>query len=420
VILERHLRPVLEEALADTPAVLLVGARQTGKTTLARLLAERHAGTAYLTMDESTVLESAQADAEGLLAALPPRAVIDEVQRAPGLLLAMKAVIDRDRSPGRFLLTGSADVLSMPRVAESLAGRMEVATLWPLSQGELTGHDERLVDDLLAGRKPGASAAGAGPASEILDRVLQGGYPEAVARSRPERRRAFFEGYVTTLLQRDVRDLADIERPAALRRLLHLIAVRTGSILNRAELSRTLGLPVSTLERYLAILQTLFLVQEVPAWSSNRGKRLVRAPKLHVVDSGLAASLAGLGAEALTRDRTLLGPLLESFVVSELRKQISWSEARPSLLHFRTHPGREVDLVLEDASGRVVGLEVKAASTATSSDFDGLRALAETAGKAFVQGVVLYLGRASVPFGPHLTALPLDSLWAPSPAPRLA
>ncbi len=408
-MLERHLLPVVEEALADTPAVLLVGARQTGKTTLAKFVAERQAGTGYLTMDDPTVLDSAQTDPEALLARLPARAVIDEIQRAPGLLLAMKVVIDLDRRPGRFLLTGSADVLSMPRVAESLAGRMEVATLWPLSQGELSGHRERFVDTLLAGELPESRGETGG--DDILDRILRGGFPEAVARDRPGRRRAFFDGYVTTLVQRDVRDIADIERPAALRRLLQLVSVRTGSTLNRAELSRSLGLPVSTLERYLAILQTLFLVQEVQAWASNRGKRLVRAPKLHVVDSGLAASLAGLGVEALRHDRHLLGPLLESFVAAELRKQIGWSDARPTLFHFRTHGGREVDLVLEDARGRVVGIEVKSASSVSTTDFEGLRALANTAGTAFVQGVVLHLGRTKVPFGPTLTAVPVDTLW---------
>ena len=402
----RHVRHVIEEALSDTPAVLLVGARQTGKTTLARAIADAHPGAGYVTLDDATTLEAARADPAALLAGLPPRAVIDEVQRAPGLLLAMKSLIDRDRRPGRFLLTGSADVLAMPRVAESLAGRMEITTLWPFSQGEIQGVEERFVDVVFAGTPPRGQGKG-----DVIDRVLRGGYPEAVARSRPDRRRAFFDAYVATLFQRDVRELADVEHPAALRRLLQLTCVRTGSILNRADLGRTLGVPASTLDRYLAILRTLFLVQEVPAWASNRGKRLVRAPRLHIADTGLAASLAGLSSDVIARDRTLLGPLLESFVAAELRKQSAWSEARPELHHFRTHAGREVDLVLEDSRGRVVGIEVKAASSAAASDFDGLRTLAETAGKAFVQGVLLHLGGTTVPFGPRLTAAPIDALW---------
>jgi len=402
----RHVRHVIEEALSDTPAVLLVGARQTGKTTLARAIADAHPGAGYVTLDDATTLEAARADPAALLAGLPPRAVIDEVQRAPGLLLAMKSLIDRGRRPGRFLLTGSADVLAMPRVAESLAGRMEITTLWPFSQGEIQGVEERFVDVVFAGTPPRGQGKG-----DVIDRVLRGGYPEAVARSRPDRRRAFFDAYVATLFQRDVRELADVEHPAALRRLLQLTCVRTGSILNRADLGRTLGVPASTLDRYLAILRTLFLVQEVPAWASNRGKRLVRAPRLHIADTGLAASLAGLSSDVIARDRTLLGPLLESFVAAELRKQSAWSEARPELHHFRTHAGREVDLVLEDSRGRVVGIEVKAASSAAASDFDGLRTLAETAGKAFVQGVLLHLGGTTVPFGPRLTAAPIDALW---------
>lgn len=399
---------MLEDALDDTPAVMLVGARQTGKTTLARLLGNARAGTGYVTLDDATALEAARADPAGFLAGLPERAVIDEIQRAPGLLPAMKAVIDRDRRPGRFLLTGSADVLSLPRVAESLSGRVEVATLWPFSQGELAGRREGFVDALLRGERPTTG----GGSRDAVERLLRGGYPEATARPRPDRRRAFFDAYVTTLVQRDVRDLADVEHPAAVRRLLQLVAVRTASVLNHSELGRTLGLPASTLKRYLALLETLFLVHEVPAWASNRGKRLARAPKLHVADSGLAAAMSGLDAAALERDRPLLGPLLESFVAAELTKQLGWSEARPSLFHFRTHAGQEVDLVLEDARGRVAGVEVKASATVTSADLAGLRALRETAGKAFVQGVVLHLGRSAVPFGPDLTAAPLEALWA--------
>ncbi len=406
-MLPRHIRPVIEEALSDTPAVMLVGARQTGKTTLARLIGAGRQGTVYVTLDDATALEAALSDPTGFVSGLPRFAVIDEVQKAPALLPAIKAAIDRERQPGRFLLTGSADVLALPRVSESLAGRIEVATLWPLSQGELGGRREGFVDAVLRGERPSCASGG----DDVVPLVLRGGYPEAAARARPSRRRAFFESYVTTLVSRDVRDLAAIEAPGALRRLLHLVCIRTSGVMNHSELARTLGMPVSTLKRYLALLETLFLLHELPVWTSNRGKRLARAHKLHVVDTGLAAVLAGTDRELLDRDRTLLGPLLESFAAAELRKHIGWSESRPVLHHFRTHTGREVDLVLEDARGRVVGIEVKASATVTSADLNGLRALAETAGKAFVQGIVLHLGPTSIPFGRNLVACPFQALW---------
>lgn len=249
------------------------------------------------------------------------------------------------------------------------------------------------------------------PSGDLESLVVTGGFPEAVARSRASRRRAFFESYVTTIVTRDVRDIASIEDPGALHRLLQLCAVRSASLLNHTELSRTLALPVSTLKRYLAILETLFLVRELPAWSSNRGKRLARAPKIHLADTGLLTSLAGIDEEALRHDRFRYGSVLESFVAAELWKQSGWSETRPSLHHFRTHGGQEVDLVLEDARGRVVGIEVKASSTVTASDLSGLRALAEAAGKYWVQGLVLYRGARSVPFGKTLSACPVEALF---------
>ncbi|HSN13540.1 MAG TPA: ATP-binding protein, partial [Anaeromyxobacteraceae bacterium] len=350
----------------------------------------------------------ARADPAGLVAGLRGPVVIDEIQKAPDLLPAIKASIDRDRRPGRFLLTGSANVLTLPRVAESLAGRMEVATLWPLSQGELAGRRETFVDRVVRGAPP----PGAAGDEDLLPRLARGGYPEAAARGRPERRRAFFDAYLAALVARDVRDIAAIEDPGALRRLLRLAAVRSASLLNHSELARTLAVPVTTLKRYLALVEALFLVHEVPAWASNRGKRLVRAAKLHVSDSGLLLAMAGLDVDALRRDRTLLGPVVESFVASELARQIGWSTALPALHHFRTHAGQEVDLVLEDARGRIVGIEVKASATVTASDLNGLRALATLAGKAWVQGLVLHLGSGTVAFGPGLTACPVEALWA--------
>jgi len=387
--------------------VLVVGARQAGKTTLVRQAAERAGGSSYQTLDEATSLDAAQDDPAGFLAGLEGLTVIDEIQKAPRLLPAIKVSVDRDRRHGRFLLTGSANVLTLPRVSESLAGRMEVLTLWPLSQGELLGRRETFIDRLLRGDRPAARGG-----EDVLARLVRGGYPEAAARPQAPRRRAFFSAYVTSIMARDVRDVAAIEDPGALRRLLQLCAVRSGALLNHAELSRTLGLPVSTLKRYLALLEMLFLVHSVPAWASNRGKRLAKAPKVHLCDTGLLAALAGLDEAALRSERTLVGPILESFVAAELAKQIGWSEAKPTLHHFRTHGGQEVDLVLEDPRGRVVGVEVNSSATVAASDFAGLRALAETAGTSFVQGVVLHLGAGTVPFGPGLTACPVEALWS--------
>lgn len=407
-VYERSLQPSLEEALGDTPVVMVVGPRQAGKTTLVKAMANKRPGTSYVTLDDLLPLEAACTDPVGFVAGLGRAVAIDEIQKAPDLLPAIKASVDRDRRPGRFLLTGSANVLTLPRVAESLAGRMEVATLWPLSQGELAGHRETFVDRLLAGEPPGRGQE----AKDVVERLARGGYPEAIARPRPERRRAFFDAYLASLLTRDVRDIANIEDPGALRRLLQLAAVRSGGLLNHSELARTLGLPVSTLKRYLTLLEALFLVRLVPAWATNRGKRLVRAPKFHLVDTGLLLALAGLSSAALERERTFLGPVLESFVAGELTKQLGWSQVKPVLHHFRSHAGHEVDLVLEDPRGHIVGIEVKASATVNASDLNGLRTLVELAGRSWVQGVVLHLGTGSVAFGPGLTACPIDTLWA--------
>lgn len=405
----RNIRGALLAALADTPVVFLGGARQTGKSTLARWVADGEHPARYLTLDDVGVLAAARADASGFLAGLDGSVVLDEVQRAPGLFLAIKAEVDRDRRSGRFLLTGSSNVLLLPRLSESLAGRMEILTLWPLSQGELDGMEEGFVDSafsegLLALVKDTGS-------SGLIDRVLGGGYPEVLERGAGDRRRAWFGSYVTTILQRDVRDIANIEGLTELPRLLALLASRAASLLNYSDLSRAAAMPRSTLKRYLALLETTFLVETLPAWSANLGKRLVKSPKIMLTDTGLLAYLLGLDAERLASERVLLGPLLENFVMMELRKQSAWSRTQPRMFHFRTQTGQEVDIVLEDAAGRVVGIEVKASATVGAGDFKGLRTLAESLGDRFRRGVVLYTGTASIPFGERLHALPISALW---------
>lgn len=408
-MIRRNLTAPLLQALSDTPVVLLNGARQVGKSTLAQSLQEDHPAQ-YLTLDDATVLAAASRDPTGFLAGLDGPVVLDEVQRAPELFLAIKAAVDRDRRPGRYLLTGSADVFLLPRIAESLAGRMEVLTLWPLSQGEIEGVRETFVDSLFAPQfqPPAVPSLDRG---EILDRALQGGYPEMLRRSSEARRRAWFGSYTTTILQRDVRDLSSIEDITALPRLLSLLAARSTTLLNYSELSRTSGLPASTLKRYFALLEATFLVRPLPPWSDNLSKRLVKSPKLLLSDTGLVAAALGLNRERLDEEPHLVGPLLESFVLLEIRKQATWSETRPELFHYRTQTGQEVDLLLEDSRGRVVGVEVKAGATVQERDVRALLGLADDLGKRFVRGVFLYTGERAVPFSEKVMALPMASLW---------
>ena len=408
-LFDRHALPALEAALADTPVVLVVGPRQAGKTTLCRLVAERR-GARLLSLDDAATLAAATTDPAGFIAAIDGPVVLDEIQKAPALLPAIKLAVDRRRTAGRFLLTGSADVLSLPRFSESLAGRVEVLTLWPLSQGELVGRRERFIDVLFAKAKIDAGVAGESRA-QIIERALRGGFPEAVARRDPERRRAWFRAYVTTMIERDVRDLAQIEGLTDLPRLLNVLAARSASLLNVAELSRSLGLAHTTLSRYLALLEQTFLVRRVPAWAGSRARRAVKTPRVWVPDTGLLGHLAGLTPARLAEEPATVGPLLETFVVSELTKQLGWSRTPAELLHFRTHGGHEVDVVLEAPDGRLVGIEVKAAATVGRGDLKGLRALRDVAGKRFHRGVVLYTGRETLPFGPDLWALPVSALW---------
>jgi len=331
------------------------------------------------------------------------------VQKAPELFPAIKAEVDRNRAPGRFLLTGSANVLLLPRISESLAGRIEILNLWPFSQGELEGIRETFVDGLFDKKLQIDILQRESPAS-LQARIIGGGYPEAVSRTKNDRRRAWYESYITTILQRDIRDIANIEGLTSLPRLLAIIASRTPALVNFSELSRTLAIPQSTLKRYMTLLEATFLIQHLPAWSGNLGKRLVKTPKLVMSDTGLMSHLLGANSEQMAV-RGFIGPLFENFVIMELKKQITWSDAKPQLLNFRTQAGQEADIVLENRSGKIVGIEVKASSSVTAQDFKGLRALAEATGKSFHRGIVLYTGSESVPFGPEFFALPVNAMW---------
>ncbi len=408
-MIRRNITDSLLEALRDRPVVLLNGARQTGKTTLVRSLGSGYRA-AYYTLDEAPVLTAVSSDPAGFLSGVEGPVIIDEIQRAPALLLAIKAAVDRERRPGRFLLTGSADVLSLPKVADALPGRMEIFTLWPLSQGEIEGVREPFLEWLFSAALPTTTRL-AVPFRDLAGRMVRGGYPEIQILASDARRDAWFASYVTAVLQRDVRDQSAIASLSELPRLLSLLAARGASVLNTAELSRSSGVPWQTLKRYLALLERSYLIQKLPAWLSNRGQRLVKAEKLIMVDTGLMTHLLGVDADRLVADQGPLGGVLENFVIMEVIRQVSWSTVRPRAFHFRTHVGREVDLVLEDRRGRVVGIEVKRASSVDKADFKGLEALREEAGRHFWRGVLLYGGDQAVPFGERLHALPIPALW---------
>lgn len=403
---ERLITPRVEEALADTRVVMLAGPRQAGKTTLARQLADK--GRAYLTLDDATTLAAARSDPTGFVRGLN-RATIDEVQRAPDLLLAIKSVVDQDATPGRFLLTGSANLMTLPTVADSLAGRMETLRLLPLAQAEIRAVEPRFLSRALQGLTPEATAPVLG--GDLVETVLAGGYPEALARKGWARRQDWALNYVEAIVQRDVRDVAAIDNLERMPRLLKALAVHSGQIVNHNGVGAMVGLNHVTTSKYTGVFEQLFLVRTLPAWSNNALKRLTKTPKLHFVDTGLLAALRGLTPDAIARDRVPFGALLESFVVSELAKAADWSGERLSFSHYRDKDGAEVDLVIEDRAGRIVGVEVKASATVDGKDFTGLRRLAEAVGDRFVQGLVLHDGDRAVPFGARLWAAPVSSIW---------
>ena len=408
----RHIAPLLTDALTDTPVVLVNGARQSGKSTLVQSL-PGPAGVArqYLTLDDAVVLSAAKSDPAGFINALQGAVTLDEVQRVPELFLAIKAAVDRQRQPGRFLLTGSANVMLLPGIADSLAGRMEVLSLWPLSGAELADSPGLNRADALFMGDWSALAVPPCEREELIARLLAGGFPDAVARTSQRRREAWFDSYVQAVLMRDVRELANIEQLTEVPNLLHLLATRSGTLLNLAEISRSARLPQSTLKRYFALLEMLFLVVRLPSWERNPGKRLVKAPKVFLPDSGLlnhfmAATLASLAAKP-----GLPGGMVETFVLAELLKHLAFSRQRLTLWHYRTQTNIEVDFILENRLGQITGIEVKASATVDGKDFKGLRHLQETEPAIFQRGVVLYAGREVVPFGEQLWAVPLSVWW---------
>ncbi len=404
----RHLAASLRLALSDTPVVCILGPRQCGKTTLARTL---EPGYAYLSFDEAATLAFAQQDPTGFVAALPERAILDEVQRVPELLRTLKLAVDRDRRPGRFVLTGSANLLLLPKLGDSLAGRMEVLQLEPLTAAELARKPGRFLAQMLAGElKPRLVSTSKGDSTGIARRVVAGGFPEAVARTEV-RARAWHRSYLRTLLERDVQDVTRVRDVAVVGRLMELLALRTAELLNVAGLSNDLDMRRETVDRYLAVCERLYLIRRLPPWHRNEATRLIKTPKVHVLDSGLAATLSGLGTADHNARRERFGHLLETYVVQQLMAQGACTDPDLRFWHYRDKDQVEVDLVI--TKGRKTwGVEVKAGATAMPADGQGLRRLADRAGRDWQGGVLLYAGQSAFPMdGAHNLAIPLAWLW---------
>ena len=404
----RYAESPLVESLADSPATLIHGPRQSGKTTLARIVGDPR-GYGYISFDNDVARAAAKADPAGFVAGLPEHVILDEVQRVPSLFTALKQTIDARRSPGRFLLTGSSQVLLLPNLSDSLAGRMEILRLHPFSQGEIHGWTSNFLDDLFSGSFLTSRSDRLG--EDLVARITDGGYPAALARSTLRRRANWYRNFIETQIQRDVRDLARISSLDVLPRLLSAAASQTARLYNLSDLAAPFQLSRPTIGGYINLLERLFLIERLPPWHSNRLSRLVKTPKLHLGDTGLGCALLGFNPDALAKDRSLLGQFLETFVFQELKRQAIRQEQPLAFFHYRDKDQAEVDVVIERGGMEVAGVEVKAAATVMSSDFRGLRKLKKGIGSRFKAGVVLYEGEITSRFGDRLYAVPIRQLW---------
>lgn len=407
---KRLLCTKIEEALEDTPVILISGARQTGKTTFCQQLKDEGLFTgASVTLDDPSVLAAARSDPMGFLLSLGENVIIDEVQRAPELFLSLKKIIDDNRNR-RVILTGSADVMLHPKIADSLAGRIETHRLWPLSISEINGTESSFLKKMLSDKSDFQPLTTNW--SEVIGMIRRGGYPEVVKRKSDTRRAKWLESYLESLLLKDIRDLANIDGLLQIPKILNLLSVRIGSTVNMSDVARLAGVKSTSFQRYMALLEQIFLIVKIPAWTPNGEGQFVKSPKIFLNDTGLLCQLSEDG-ENLLSDRTKAGHLLENFVSMEIKKQISWFDQPLKLMHFSMHKGAEVDLVIEDRKKQLYGIEIKSKASLKQEDFKGLKKLAELCGRKFKKGLVFYTGEHVLSGfgGKNLHALPINNLW---------
>ena len=406
----RFTQEILHESLQDTPVVLIHGSRQCGKTTLAQSVGGE-LGYHYITFDDDNELQAAKADPIGFVQSLPEHTILDEIQRTPELFTAIKASVDQNRKPGRFILTGSANVLLLPQLADSLAGRMEIIHLRPLAQTEIAGLKPTFLQQLFnANFSEATNKRNHVRLGESLAKLIcMGGYPAAITRNNAKRRNVWHRNYITTIIQRDVQDIASIRNLDTLPKLLTLAASQTARLFNAADLASPFSISRPTIREYLTLLEQIFLIEQLQPWHSNRLSRLIKTPKMHLADTGLACSLMGVNSQTLWQDKALLGQLLETFIYLEIRKYADWHDEELKFYHFRNKDKIEVDIIIEQGQ-QMAGIEIKAAASVTQSDFKGLKKLKNACGKQFSAGVVFYDGENILPFGDKLFAVPISLL----------
>jgi len=407
ILHQRNIKSKLYKAIQRSPVVLVIGPRQSGKTTLIKELSDYH----FVTLDDIRFLQAAQNDPMGFIAQLPKPVIIDEIQRAPDLFLAIKHDVDQHRTPGRYILSGSANPLLIPKIGDSLAGRVEILTLYPFSQGELSGVVDSFVDFIWSNENLMNVSYENITLHHLYQRIVTGGYP-SVQNISSENQEQWFHDYIATILQKDMIDLAVIEHIKDMPRLLSLCAARAGSLVNVSELGRQARISTTTLQRYILMLETLFIIIMQQAWNSNLTKRVIKSPKSYLVDTGLLCWLRMTTVEKLENDEAHdKGHIVENFVVNELMKQLTWCSSRVNLYHFRAASNQEVDIVLERIDGKIIGIEVKSNEHVSAREITGLQYLKESAPDAWHRGIVLYGGNVAIPLTKDIIALPISALW---------
>ena len=412
MMFERFAEKNLLDALNDTPVILIHGSRQCGKTTLAQLVGEK-LGYYYLTFDDNNQLNSAKSDPVGFIDNLPEKVIIDEVQRAPEIFTSIKASVDKNRKSGRFILTGSANVLLLPKLSDSLAGRVEIIHLRALSQAEIIGCQSSVMKSLFTRtlnhnlKTTGYVKLG----KKLHTLITAGGYPSALGRASENRKMAWYRDFTSTIIQRDIQDIASIQHVSILPKLLQLCASQTARLFNVSDLASPFSVSRPTIKEYITLLEQIFLVEQIQPWHTNRLSRLIKTPKIHLADTGLACALLNVRSDDLAKDRNLLGQLLETYVYQELQKYASWQDNNIDIYHFRNKDKVEVDFVIQDGK-YITGIEVKASATIQASDFKGLIKLRDAVDDSFANGVVFYDGDTILSFGDRLFAIPYAAFLA--------